>query len=163
MPCLTSAFLWWDDNTSYIFKLIVTAITRTLSISSIPIFCASLLEFYVGDLHSKITAWITHQCWPLIIYGLKCSFMMSECCSLWYGEERPRWLGPIPYDYPSYLSGDLPGDYGFDVAGLSKDPSALQRFFKYVLPSPHLQTVLFVSAPFLPTIKTCVDLIYAAE
>ncbi|RVW51204.1 Chlorophyll a-b binding protein 7, chloroplastic [Vitis vinifera] len=29
--------------------------------------------------------------------------------SLWYGEERPRWLGPIPYDYPAYLTGELPG------------------------------------------------------
>lgn len=52
---------------------------------------------------------------------------------MWYGEERPRWLGPIPYEYPDYLAGELPGDYGFDVAGLSKDPVALQKFFKYVL------------------------------
>uniref|UniRef100_A0A803NIB0 Chlorophyll a-b binding protein, chloroplastic n=1 Tax=Cannabis sativa TaxID=3483 RepID=A0A803NIB0_CANSA len=49
--------------------------------------------------------------------------------SLWYGEERPRWLGPIPYDYPHYLTGELPGDYGFDIAGLSKDPLAFQKYF----------------------------------
>lgn len=52
--------------------------------------------------------------------------------SLWYGEGRPRWLGPIPFDYPVFLTGELPGDYGFDVAGLSSDPVALQRYFKYV-------------------------------
>lgn len=52
---------------------------------------------------------------------------------MWYGETRPRWLGPIPYDYPSYLTGELPGDYSFDIAGLSKDPIALQKYFKYVL------------------------------
>lgn len=51
--------------------------------------------------------------------------------SLWYGEERPLWLGPIPYEYPDYLIGELPGDYGFDVAGLSKDPVALQKFFNF--------------------------------
>ncbi|XP_002510744.2 chlorophyll a-b binding protein 7, chloroplastic isoform X2 [Ricinus communis] len=51
--------------------------------------------------------------------------------SLWYGEERPRWLGPIPYDYPAYLTGELPGDYGFDVAGLSKDSVAFQRYFNF--------------------------------
>eukprot|EP00257_Ricinus_communis_P014599 XP_015572307.1 chlorophyll a-b binding protein 7, chloroplastic isoform X1 [Ricinus communis] len=55
----------------------------------------------------------------------------SKFCSLWYGEERPRWLGPIPYDYPAYLTGELPGDYGFDVAGLSKDSVAFQRYFNF--------------------------------
>lgn len=51
--------------------------------------------------------------------------------SLWYGEGRPRWLGPIPFDYPVFLTGELPGDYGFDVAGLSSDPVALQRYFNF--------------------------------
>ena len=59
--------------------------------------------------------------------------MLREFCSLWYGEGRPRWLGPIPYDYPAYLNGELPGDYGFDIAGLSKDSLALQKYFKYGL------------------------------
>uniref|UniRef100_A0A3N7F0B9 Chlorophyll a-b binding protein, chloroplastic n=1 Tax=Populus trichocarpa TaxID=3694 RepID=A0A3N7F0B9_POPTR len=49
----------------------------------------------------------------------------------WYGEERPRWLGPISYQYPTYLSGELPGDYGFDVAGLAEDPVAFQRYFNF--------------------------------
>ncbi|KAG2697992.1 hypothetical protein I3760_07G130000 [Carya illinoinensis] len=51
--------------------------------------------------------------------------------SMWYGEERPRWLGPLPYDYPAYLTGELPGDYGFDVAGLGKDPVAFQKYFNF--------------------------------
>lgn len=52
--------------------------------------------------------------------------------SFWYGKDRPRWLGPIPYDYPAHLTGDLPGDYGFDLVGLSEDPVAFQKYFKYV-------------------------------
>ncbi|XP_024020124.1 chlorophyll a-b binding protein 7, chloroplastic isoform X2 [Morus notabilis] len=51
--------------------------------------------------------------------------------SVWYGEERPRWLGPIPYDYPAYLTGELPGDYGFDIAGLGKDSVAFQKYFNF--------------------------------
>ncbi|CAN1230223.1 Chlorophyll a-b binding protein 7, chloroplastic [Linum grandiflorum] len=52
--------------------------------------------------------------------------------SIWYGEDRPRWLGSIPYDdYPAHLAGELPGDYGFDVAYLSQDPSALQKNFNF--------------------------------
>lgn len=53
--------------------------------------------------------------------------------SFWYGKDRPRWLGPIPFDYPAYLTGELPGDYGFDVAGLSKDPEAFQKYFNFEL------------------------------
>ncbi|GKA51108.1 chlorophyll A/B binding protein 7, chloroplastic, partial [Tanacetum coccineum] len=58
-------------------------------------------------------------------------FADYELDSFWYGEERPRWLGPIPFEYPTYLDGDLPGDYGFDIAGLSKDPTAFKRFYNF--------------------------------
>ncbi|KAK1406683.1 hypothetical protein QVD17_42208 [Tagetes erecta] len=51
--------------------------------------------------------------------------------SFWYGENRPRWLGPIPFQYPTYLDGQLPGDYGFDIAGLSKDPIAFKTYFNF--------------------------------
>ncbi|XP_073001285.1 chlorophyll a-b binding protein 7, chloroplastic isoform X1 [Typha latifolia] len=51
--------------------------------------------------------------------------------SCWYGRDRPRWLGPIPYNYPPYLTGDLPGDYGFDLAGLAKDPVAFRKYFNF--------------------------------
>ena len=34
--------------------------------------------------------------------------------SRWYGAERPKWLGPLAFDYPEHLTGEAPGDYGFD-------------------------------------------------
>uniref|UniRef100_A0A0A9E6F7 Chlorophyll a-b binding protein, chloroplastic n=1 Tax=Arundo donax TaxID=35708 RepID=A0A0A9E6F7_ARUDO len=49
--------------------------------------------------------------------------------SFWYGGGRPRWLGPLPYDYPEHLIGEYPGDYGFDVAGLGRDPGVFANYF----------------------------------
>jgi len=40
--------------------------------------------------------------------------------------ERPTWLGPYS-EIPSYLNGDLVGDYGWDSSGLSTTPEALLR------------------------------------
>lgn len=52
---------------------------------------------------------------------------------MWYREGRPKWLGPIPYEYPDHLQGEAPGDYGFDILGLARDPVNFEKYFKYVL------------------------------
>merc|ERR1711937_1071944 len=62
------------------------------------------------------------------MYRRTLNTLRSSSNSVWYGPFRSKWFGFfLEGTVLTYCTGELPGDYGWDIVGLSPDPETLYR------------------------------------
>ena len=86
--------------------------------------------------------WAFHIAGPFAVNGLTSAYVTQLAPSpvavfavaggknsAWCGANRNKWLGPFSSDgVDGHLSGEYPGDYGWDTAGFAADPKTFERY-----------------------------------
>ena len=108
----------------------------------------SMFGYYVQAIvtgEGPVENWASHIADPFAVNGLTSAYVtqfapspvamfaasgrVSDNLADWYGPERNKWLGPFSdASGPDYLTGEYPGDYGWDTAGLAAHPTTFAAY-----------------------------------